>query len=144
MVYAYVQDPEGMRELANSRIMYRLAKSRYLISHVQSEQHLGALISPHAGGPHSVGVLSKRFHLLLLPTLRLFVMLLHEVTEGRRITEPALEFLWSHRYLIRQLLRVGGGAGRDPYGKYGTSGRNGAGFLGQGGGAGVGLYPRRR
>jgi len=41
-------------------------------------------------GPHSAGILSKRFHLLLLPTLRLFLMLLHDVTEGRQITEPGV------------------------------------------------------
>lgn len=36
-----------------------------------------------------------------------------DVTEGCKITEPALEFLWSHRYLVCEVLRVntGGAAG---------------------------------
>lgn len=36
-----------------------------------------------------------------------------DVTEGCRITEPALEFLWAHRYLVCEVLRVntGGAAG---------------------------------
>lgn len=71
------QDAEGMRELAHNRTIHKLAQSRYLISHVQTEQHLRTLIRPHAGGAHSAGVLGKRFHLLLLPTLKLLVMLLH-------------------------------------------------------------------
>jgi len=105
------QDPEGMRELANCRTIYRLARCRYLISHVQNEQHLRALIRPQDGGPHSTGILVKRFHHLLLPTLQLFVMLLHNVTEGRKIAEPALEFLWAHRYLVQEVLRVNGASG---------------------------------
>ena len=100
------QDPEGMRELANSRIIYRLARSRYLLSHVQSEHHLRTLFRSNPRGPQTSGLLAKRLHLLLLPTLKLFLMLLHDVTDGLNITAAALEFLWAHRYLVREVLHV--------------------------------------
>jgi hypothetical protein len=52
------------------------------------------------------------------------VMLLHDGAQGRAVINPALDFLWAHRYLVRELLLVGGGAGM---------GVQGAGMAGPGG-----------
>ena len=100
-----------MRELGARRTLERLAACRYLLSHVRSEQHLRSLIRAQAGAAQSAGIIVQRFHLLVLPTLKLFLMLLHDGAQGRAVINPALDFLWAHRYLVRELLLVGGGAG---------------------------------
>ncbi|EKX54075.1 hypothetical protein GUITHDRAFT_100324 [Guillardia theta CCMP2712] len=93
------QDPEGLSELTEGKVMQKLARASFLRSHITSESQVRSLLRSDGTG----GVLCQRFHLLLLPTLKLFVALLHDAAEGSALLLPALQFLWNHQLLLREL-----------------------------------------
>jgi hypothetical protein len=106
------QDPEGLRELTDYRLLDKLACCSFLLTHAQGERHIRSLLRRPKGG-FELGILARRFHQLLLPTLQLLVALLHDERDAAGLREPVARFIWGHRHICREVLcgQPGGGGG---------------------------------
>jgi len=104
--------PDGRAALRAARVMHRLADSTFL--RARASGPAAALLVRPARRGRAQGLVGQRFHLLLLPTLRLFAAMLRaDAVTAAASRAPARRFLANHRDIFEALLSGGASAAQD-------------------------------